>query len=53
VPVLHSPTIAACLLSILLGAAEEAQSRGPAPTTAPAGITWLILVDDLHPVTTA
>jgi hypothetical protein len=46
--VLRSPTIAACLLSILLGAAPAAQSRGAAQAPAPAGITWLILVDDLH-----
>jgi hypothetical protein len=39
---------AACLLSILLSAASAAQFRGAAPPAASAGITWLILVDDLH-----
>ena len=47
-PVRQSPAITACLLTILLGAMPTAQSRDSAPTSAPAGIAWLILVDDLH-----
>ncbi len=46
--VLHSRTIVACVLSTLLGAASAPQSRSGAPVSAPAGIVWLILLDDLH-----
>ena len=44
-PMLHL-VIAACFLSILLNTGSTAQSRPATP--APAGIAWLIFVDDLH-----
>src|SRR5688500_18941599 len=47
-PVVRSWAIGACLLSILLGTESATQSGGAVPARGPAGITWLILVDDLH-----
>ena len=46
--VLHPGAIAACLLSLLLSGGCAARSRIAAPAAAPAGVTWLIVVDDLH-----
>jgi VWFA-related protein len=43
---LHS-VFAACVLSIVLGAGSTAQPNTATPR-APAGIAWLIFVDDLH-----
>ena len=44
---LHS-VFAACVLSVLLGTGSTPQSRPATPAPAPAGIAWLIFVDDLH-----
>lgn len=46
--VLGSRAVAACIVTILLGAESAAQSPRSAPSPGAAGIAWLILVDDLH-----